>query len=315
MNKEFNLIEAIRVILKWKKFILISTIVAGVAAALFSLFVMDEYYLSASTFYPVNQALTNRQTIFNTEAGGAQLEYFGNKADVNRILTIANSVPVIEAIIDSFHIAQHYKIDTSKKYWRTTTRKKFIKNYSAIKTEHEAIEISLYDTDPQLAAQIVNTIVYKVDFLNRLHVNETNHKLYTLINKQIEELQGRVTEYIDTLASLGEKYKIKVSVGSEGTMIVDGNDYKAVQQYKAILSKQNNTTRELNNLININGQTEVSLQNSETSLFVLEKAIPADRREKPVRSVIVIVTMLITMFVSVIGAILVEQIREIKEQL
>ncbi|MDB5283772.1 MAG: hypothetical protein JWO06_2847 [Bacteroidota bacterium] len=314
MNQEFNLIAAIRIILKWKNAIIILTIISAIAAGLFSVFVMDEYYLSWVTFYPTNQSLSDRAAIFNTEAG-VQVEYFGNKADVNRILTISSSTPIINYVIDSFHLTEHYKIDKTKPYWKTKVRKQFDENYEVIKTEHDAVKLSLFDTDPKIAAQIVNTIVKKVDELNKQHVNETKGKVYDAITGQISKLQHTVNEYIDTLAKLGSEYKIKVQSGADGTVIVEGNDYRAVQQYKSIMSKQTNATRELNNLINIRGQLEVSLKNNETSLYMLEEAFPADRKEKPVRSVVVLITVLITFFVSIIGVILIEQIREIKKLL
>lgn len=314
MDKEFNLITAIRIILKWKIHIVALTLLSGIIAAIFSVFVMDEWFLSWSTFYPTNQALSDRTAIFNTEAT-VQVDYFGNKQDVNRILTIANSNPVIDYVIDSFKLAEHYKIEKESKYWKTKVRKKFEKKYEAIKTEHDAIQVSFYDTDPKVAAAVVNAVVNKVDELNKAHVTETKVKSYNAITRQVLKLQSDVNGYIDTLAILGQQYKIKVSSGTDGTIVVDGADYHAVQLYKSIMSKQTGTTRELNNLTNIKGQLEVSMQNSESSLYVLESAFPADRREKPVRSLVVILTMLITGFVSVLGVLLIEQIRDIKAQL
>lgn len=314
MNKEFNLIEAIRILLKWKVQILALTIISAITAAVFALFVMDEYYYSWSTFYPTNQAMTDRTSIFNTESS-SQLEYFGGKGDINRILTIANSVPVVQSIIDSFNLPAHYDIDTTKKYWRTEVRKKFEKNYSAIRTEHDAVEISLYDTDPKVAAAIVNTIVSKIDYLNKQHIAQTKLKVYNLIGKQVGDMQQEVINYNDTLAGLGEQYKIKVSQTSDGGMTVDGNDYKAVQLYKSLLSKQSGIARELNNLTSIRGQMEVTLENNESSLFVLEQAFDADRRSKPVRWIVVAVTVFITFFISIIGVLLIEQMKEIRKQL
>lgn len=313
MNQEFNLIAAIKTILKWKNHILILTLTSGIIAAVFSVFVMDEWFLSWSTLYPTNQSLTDRSSIFGADA--TQVEYFGTKADVNRVLTIANSNPVIDFVIDSFKLAEHYEVDKSKKYWKTIVRKKFEKKYEAIKTDKDAVQISLYDTDPKLASSIVNTIVTRVDALNKIHVNTSKSKIYDALLSQISKVQQGVNAYIDTLADLGEQYKIKVNTGADGTVIVEAADYKAVQFYKTILAKQTNATRELNNLNNIRGQMEVSLKNNESSLYILEEAVPADRREKPVRSLVVLITVLITAFVSVIGALLIEQIQEIKKQL
>jgi len=312
MDKEFNLLVAIRIILKWKKQILILTVASGIIAAVFSVFVMDEWFFSYSKFYPTNQALSDRSAIFGNET---KVDYYGDKADVNRVLTIANSIPVIDFVIDSFKLAEHYYVSKDKKYWKTIVRKKFEKNYEAIKTEHDAVQVSVYDTDPKIAAAIVNTVVRKVDELNKQHVIESKQKVYDAVGAQAANLQDDVTSYIDTLAALGEHYKIKVSTGADGTVLVDGGDYRAVQLYKSILAKQTNAARELNNLTNIKGQLSVSLQNNETSLYVLETAFASDRREKPVRSLVVIITVLLTGFVSLIGVLLIEQIREIKSQL
>jgi capsular polysaccharide biosynthesis protein len=315
MDKEFNLISVIRIILKWKKQIVGITIVSGIIAAFFSVFVMDEYYLSWSTFYPTNQYLSDRSMIFNTENTGGQIDYFGGKADVNRILTIANSAPVIDYIIDSFKLVEHYKIDRGSRYWKTKVTKKFEKNFKAIKTERDAVSVSVYDTDPKLASAIVNAIVEKTDELNKLHIAQSKRNVYELISGQIQEQQEKVAAYVDTLSKLSEKYNIKVSTGADGTVVVNGNNFRAVQEYKAILEKQENALRELNNRINIKDQMEVAMKSNSSSLFIVESAFPADRREKPVRSLVVIITMLITGFVSVLGVLLIEQFKEIKAQL
>jgi len=315
MDKEFNLISAIKTILKWKWYICVLIIVSGVIASFVSVFVMDEYYLSWSTFYPTNQALSDRASIFNSENTNGQVEYFGTKSDVNRVLTITNSAQIVDYIIDSFKLAEHYKIDRTEKYWKTKVRKIFEKNYEAIKTEHDAVQVSIYDTDPKVASSMVNAVVEKADELNKLHVNETKQNLYSLLSSQILEQQKKVNGYVDTLSALASRYKIKSSSGAQGTIVVEGNDFKAVQEYKALMSKQENAVKELNNRININEQTEVSMKSNTSSLFVVEKAFTADRREKPVRSLVVVITMLITAFVSVIGVLLIEQISEIKRQL
>jgi hypothetical protein len=222
---------------------------------------------------------------------------------------------VIDYLIDSFKLVQHYKIDTTQKYWKTRVRKKFDKNYEAIKTEHDAVQISVFDTDPKTASDIVNTAVNKLDEYNKQHITETKLNLFNLINSQIIEQQKKVNAMADTLSTLSSQYKIKASAGPQGTMVVEGNDFRAVQLYKTLLAKQENAEKELNNRMNIRDQMEVSLKSATSSLFIVERAVPADRREKPVRSVVILITMLITGFVCILGALLIEQFKQIKSQL
>jgi tyrosine-protein kinase Etk/Wzc len=317
MNKEFNLITVIRTILKWKLPIVIVTLTAGILSVGFCKLVMDEWFLSWSTFYPVNQYLNDRSMIFNTESSGGQINYYGDKNDVNRCLTIANSTPVIEFVIQKYNLVEHYKIDTNKLYWRTKVRKKFDKNYKAIKTEHEAVEVSFYDTDPKVAADIVNTIVDRVDEINKQRVTENNKKLFDLLNYQIGEQQTKVEGYADTLAILGEKYDVRVEMGQAGSKMVKATNFQAAQLYETILGKQENAMKELNNRINIRDQLEVSLKNSTTSssLSITDRGFPADRKSKPVTWLVLLTTMLVTGFVMVLGALVIEEVKEIKEQL
>lgn len=314
MNREFSLVSVLRVFILWRKPILAITLASGVVAALVSLFVMDEYYLSFSTFYPTNQSLTDRSMMFNVDNMGGEVNYFGEKEDVNRCLTIANSSPVINSVIEQFKLVDHYQIDTTEKYWKTKVRKKFDKNYEAIKTENDAVEISLYDTDPKLAAEIVNTIVQKVDELNKFHVNENKIRSIELFKHQIEEQNTKVMMFVDSLADLANAYNIKV-VGAGEKIEVTGSNFRGVEQYKTLLEEQENAVKELNNRKNITEQLQLSLQNNVTSLMIVERAFPADRREKPVRSLVVLITMLITLIGSLMGVLLLEEVKEIRKQL
>ena len=314
MNREFSLVSILRTLLRWKKPIFLLTLSSGIIAALFSLFVMEESFLSFSTFSPTNQSLTDRSTMFNVDNMGAEVNYFGEKEDVNRCLTIANSSPVINAVIEQYNLVEHYEIDTQSKYWRTKVRKKFDKCYEAIKTENDAVEISLYDTDPALAAEIVNNIVQRVDELNKFHVNENKIRSIDLFKKQNEEQNVKVMAFVDSLAALASAYKIKV-IGTGEKAEVTGNDFRGVEQYKTLMEEHENAVKELNNRKNICEQLELSLKNNVTSLMVVERAFAADRREKPVRSLVVLTTMLITFFCSLLGVILIEEIAEIRKQL
>ena len=66
-----------------------------VFTALFSWFFLDDYYLSYARLYPVNMAYTDRSTMFNMN-GGVDIPYFGDKDDVSRVLTTANSAELAQ---------------------------------------------------------------------------------------------------------------------------------------------------------------------------------------------------------------------------
>jgi uncharacterized protein involved in exopolysaccharide biosynthesis len=311
-SSEYNLVHVLNVLNKWKKHIAVFVTVATVATAAFSWFFLDDYFLSYARFYPVNLAYTDRSYMFSET--GVNITFYGDKDDVNRTLTIANSSELAQYVIQKYDLATHYKIDTTKKYWRTKVKKEFESNYKAIKTEQGAVEISILDTDPELAKNIMEDYLTKIDEVNRYRNNEAKKTQLELFEKQIQKLQERANVYADTLGQLGGKYKITVQAVA-GNQVVQGNDYAAVQVFKVILEKQKSTLELMNNMTEIQEQIRSSIEANTMSLSILEKPFVADRKEKPKRSIIVLTALFLSLFAGILGALAIEQFKEIRSQL
>lgn len=312
MSEQQNLVSATRILLKWKKHILGVSILSAVVAALVALFVLDEYYLSQSVFYPINQSQNDRSIIFN---GAQVMAYYGDKNDVNRLLTMANSKQLIEEIIEQFGIVEHYKIDKNKPFWKTKVYKKFLKNYAAIKTEKDAIEVSLFDTDPKLAATIVNTIVKILDTRNSKAIKENRSRLLTALEEDIQKESTKLSGLNLKADSLIKEHKLRITFSQYGELLVDGDNFLARETVRQLFREINNTQREMLNKSNIQDQLKVSVANTVSSISVVEKAEAADRREKPQRTLIVIIAFTIAFIFSCIGALLLEQFNTFRKQL
>lgn len=310
-----NLLSVIRLLLAQRRSIYLALVIAAIVSAAGSWFLLDNYYLSTAIFYPVNQAATDRGALFGNQLVSGENGYYGSKHDANRVLTIANSRPVIDYVIAKYDLRAHYDIDSTRKSWRTKLRKEFEENYKAIKTEKDAIEISLLDTDPELAATIVNDIVGKIDELNTLHVNEIKQKQISLISIQLEEYKKRSAVFVDSLSGLGKQYGIKVTVGADGNNVVLGNDYRAVEIFKTLLKQQEGILRELNNLQIIREQIQVTMESNSSSLFVLESAVAADKKTSPLRSLIVLLSVAGTFFLAIFYLLFSVQVQSIREKL
>ncbi|MFN8292661.1 MAG: GNVR domain-containing protein [Chitinophagales bacterium] len=312
MSEQQNLVSATRILLKWKKHILGVSILSAVVAALVALFVLDEYYLSQSVFYPINQSQNDRSIIFN---GAQVMAYYGDKNDVNRLLTMANSKQLIEEIIEQFGIVEHYKIDKNKPFWKTKVYKKFLKNYAAIKTEKDAIEVSLFDTDPKLAATIVNTIVKILDTRNSKAIKENRSRLLTALEEDIQKESTKLSGLNLKADSLIKEHKLRITFSQYGELLVGGDNFLARETVRQLFREINNTQREMLNKSNIQDQLKVSVANTVSSISVVEKAEAADRREKPQRTLIVIIAFTIAFIFSCIGALLLEQFNTFRKQL
>lgn len=292
MNPEFNLIQVVRTLLKWKWHIVSATVLSAVAAIFVTLFVLKPYYQSFAILYPTNQSMADRAALFGTKSGDAESYYYGTKHDANRILTIATSSVLVQYIINEYNLAEHYSYK-GKKYESTYTTEKFMKLYKVYKTDKDAIRINLLDTDPELAATIVNDVVATIEYETSKPIQENKKQLAKLFEEKAAEKKTELDTKRALLLESGSK-------GSNAELLQKDYDF-ALAEY--------------HNLADLAEQYALAAQQQMPGVQVIEYAYPAERKLKPVRSRIVVITVFLTFVLSCLGALAFEQALYIKEQL
>ncbi|MBP9547539.1 MAG: hypothetical protein KBE86_00190, partial [Chitinophagales bacterium] len=264
-----DLIELIRIALKWKRPIIITTIIAALGSAAFSWFFMPNYYKSSVNFYPANPVMTDRQVLYSNSLGEIEIDYFGGSSDVDRILTLANGTPTIDYIINKYHLMEHYGYDSTNTMSRYKTKKKFLKNYKAVETEFGAIEITVWDSDKNLASDMANHIALTVDNHNRDMLLRDKFIVIETFKDIISDKQNALDQLTDSLeimlSSSANTEKMKqMEFNVDAAMKNLAENRKLMEQYVTSTSSKFST------------------------IHITEEAYPAIRKDKPVRSLIVV---------------------------
>ncbi len=317
MEKSYNLIDALRVLIKWKTPIILFVIIASIGGVLLAL-LLPEYYKSQVVFYPTNPARTESSVLFSETSTEFAADFFGTKNDVNRLLTIATSSGVVDFMVNHFDLATHYGYDTSAaNYKRYKVTEEFKDNYSVLKTENGAIELTILDTDPVLAAEMVNMAAVMIDKLGNGSLVETKKGVADMFSNAYKEKEAEVQMLADSLARLKEEYKIEiVSAGTiDGLPVVRGNDAKMVEVYKILMKRQERAVTDLTKTKTLRDQNRTALQQELTSMLIIDQGYPAEKRAKPVRWVICVSTTLISLFLAIAGALLIDRMQYIKREL
>lgn len=292
MNKEFNLIDVIRTLLKWKWHIIAVTVLAAIGAVIVSLFIMKPYYQSYALLYPTNQSMGDRLSLFGDKSTEKDAYYYGTKHDANRIITIATSSRVTSGIIEKYNLAEHYEFK-GKKYEATYTNEKFEKLYKVYKTDKDAIRINLLDTDPKLAATIVNDIVATIEYETSKPIQQNKKELADLFNAKAKDKKGYTNQLKEKLLSTAKKS----------------------DQYELLQKEYTNALVEYNEMAKLAEQYAVAAEKEMPGVQIIEYAYPAEMKLKPVRSRIVIITVFLAFVLASLGALGFEQWQIIKEQL
>lgn len=204
MEHKDNLLGVLKTLFKWKKQIITICIIAAVGSVVISLF-LDNYYLSYTTFYAASpdQALPEPVGI---EAG--ERDYYGESEDMDRILTIAESNEVANYLITKFKLYEHYDIDSTHKFAPFNVSKVFRSHYNVKKTKYDAIEISVEDKEPEMAAAMTNAAREKVSEIAQGIIKSGQDIKINTLRNTIDDKVKYITTLNDSMQIVRKQYGV-----------------------------------------------------------------------------------------------------------
>ncbi|OFY65075.1 MAG: hypothetical protein A3H98_07805 [Bacteroidetes bacterium RIFCSPLOWO2_02_FULL_36_8] len=371
MNDSINLLGVIKVFLRRKKVIGILTILALIGSIIItSESIMPPYFKSSCIFYPSNPLAADQQSLFGEKEISS---LFGAEAETDRMLSIGNSPGLSNFIIEKFNLLSHYEIDTvNNPDYLIKVAKKFQKNFEILKTQHGALSVNVWDTDKNLAADIANEVVRKMDEMYDWLVKGNQRKVLDIYEQRYNQQQKYVQDITDSLTSVKKKYgtynilmqsevlsnsiaasqaelsllkarlkllekfynpadsniielaamikgyeeKINSLISpSSGSRFNLESFSKGVEITSVLEDKRKAAVEELNQ-IKAKYERYLSTINQKISnLFIVERAAPAPKKDKPIRWLIVLASSLGTFLLSLITAIVVENYQSWKTKL
>ena len=277
-------------LLQYKGWIIGATLISGIAAVVISLYVLKPYYQSFALVYPTNLTMHERASMFsNTSSSGEEGGYYGTKHDANRILTVANSQWLIQRMIAEFNLSEHYGFDKNTEYLSSKTTEQFMDQYQVYKTEEDAIRINYIDTDPKLAANLVNEMVKIIDSTITAPIQRNKESMYVEMKKQLDSSEVALND----LATQIELYRDSAQ------------NQLLTRQYEQQLLR----VKEIQQLVD---QHAVASSTSTPGLEIIENAYSAERKLKPVRWMICAITVIITFILSCLIILLFDAVGQLR---
>ncbi len=215
MNNRDNLVSVLASIYQWRKAIrnmMIVTLLGSIAATL----LLDNYYKATTIFYAASPELSNPELIFGYTSQVTQ--YFGSDRDLDRIAEIANSSEVIDYMVKRFHLYDHYDIDSTTQKGKYKIRERFMGLYAAQKNKNDAIELSVEDTDPKMAAEMANAARDKINDIGQRLIKNSQATLLLTFDENMNRKKRELIQLGDSLRDLQAFYGI-YNAGTQGEQI------------------------------------------------------------------------------------------------
>ncbi len=319
MAKYFTNTNILKLLFKWKIHLLVIILLGVILAALFSssMFITPKFK-SYSLVYPSN------------------ISPYSEESESEQMLQFLQSSEIRDKIIAKYDLSERYEIDPSYKYYKTTIIDEYSQNVIISKTPFETIKIEVFDTDPDVACDMVIDIVKYYDELVLSTHRQKSGEVVKFISKRLELKKQEIDSIENILYDIRTKHGIidypnqsrEVARGFLRT--VDGDNAaqnintKEVLRLKENIEKYGGLFTYYNDryfdLIAEYGKIKMdydeALMNYSKDITyanVITTPFPSDKKSYPVRWVIVVLTALGVWFVSMLAILIIENFESIKK--
>lgn len=308
-----------------KRKILIIVTSAGLVVSTLIAFLMTPLYRSTAIVFPAATSTVSFSEQRNAKASSMD---FGEEEQAEQLIQILQSSKVRDKVVQQFDLMKHYEIepdDANKHY-------KLVKEYNShilfVRTRYGSIQIDVLDRDPQLAADMANKIVDLIDTVKNEMVMERTVPAFEINKRKKEQLEAdkkAVLDQLDSLAALGvvplegranlfqayveaknpedkADFKRRIDINLEFGAVFDGLEYV-----------RNEKIMKLADFALSYEQAESDANTQFNHKFIVERAVVADKKDKPKRLVIMILATFGTFVFMVFALLIQDKIREIRK--
>ena len=301
MESYFKTKSIFSLIAKWKWHLLIITILAAVLGYVFSCpYFIHPKFKSSATLYPAN------------------IVCHSDESESEQMLQMLESDDIKFQIIEKYDLYSHYGIDKNASGSLAKMMSYYESNGIIEKTPNDAVKITVCDEDPQVAADMVNSIIYYYDDLVlKTEAIKSREILQIYTNASIKK-----AHVIDSLSEVMKKYGTEygmIDLKSQSRSLSETNTIiKNWQEYRADFIKTDsllsNTILRYNKDIKICEDARRDMTKEQTFSHVISKPYVADKKFYPVRGIITIFCGIGGFLIGIIAIAIIEGCRKPKEE-
>ncbi|MEI6456296.1 MAG: Wzz/FepE/Etk N-terminal domain-containing protein [bacterium] len=306
MDNFFNSKRILDILIKWKIQLAIVVVAAVVLSVFFSSpIVITPLYKSDAVIYPSN------------------ISPYSDENETEQSVQIFQSRDIRDSLVKKFDLARHWGIDSNYRFFKSTLLWIYSQRVKVSKTPYEAVQIEVWDPDPQTACNLVNALM---EFYNKkirsLHKEKFEEVVdnynYIIARKKnyLDSLKNKATELgtkyglLDFQAQTREVTRAYLSTGGGSVRSAEAKAMKKNMEEKGsemlLLSEMIRAESYMFSTMKLDAdRAMLDYNRNYTYVNVLSKPFPADKKSYPVRWLIVVVSTLGAFFLAllIIGVI------------
>lgn len=246
MIKEKDLSDLIIIFIKWKKFLIFTTLLAGILTYISIYVFIEEQFDSKALIIPSEDGGITGLAGMLGGLSGLPMGLGSSNPDISLFTNIIYSRTMLEEIIKKFDLVTVYGLDTSQKEYMEYALETLSGSITAEENDFMAYEIAVRTSNPQLSADITNYIITRLnEKLIELNVRKSTENR-EFLEERLAEVKLNMKQSEDSLKHYQEitgVFNVEEQVKGTLVLLTQLETSLMLQEtelsiYKKILSKQ-----------------------------------------------------------------------------
>lgn len=325
-NKTINSEPLLVLIWKNLKLFIIAGILAVGISATASFFIPIKFKATCSIFPAKSNSLPLGERLLPPHG----VELFGEEAEGERMLAILHSSQLTNEIIARHNLYKHYEIDLKSASKNDLMAAAIKEKIHYERTRHGSVDITVWDANPDSAANIANDIAKMYDVIQNRIIAENAMKNYQAMNRQYQLALKEVQQLQDTLTALrelgvvGEQEALAALLERQTLAMQKGGKFaeevnqqvKNNEKYGGIFIAYYAQVTALTKRVDLLRGNVDQLWSDATEpishKYTVDYAYPPDKKAYPVRWLVVAVSTISTLFLLLALLVVLQKIKQLR---
>jgi capsular polysaccharide biosynthesis protein len=330
-GREFDSSKLVLFLLSWRKPLLIITALSLLLSFIFSSswFIAPKFE-STVVMFPTSSNSISKALLSDNPGAKQDILEFGEDAQTEQMLQILNSSKIRGRVVKKFDLMRHYGIDQGSAFKNTRLQREYERNITFKRTEFMAVKIAVLDTDPQMAADIANSIADLLDSVKNDMQRDRAMQGFKIVEAEYLSLKNEVKMMEDSLSQLRKlgvnDYETQAEMMNQqlAIEIAKNNTHgiKALEDKLSILSQYGGPYVSLRDALEYEkkqlslikskyDEAKIDATQALPQKFVVESAYKAEKKAYPIRWLIMLSTTCSALLLAVLLIVIFNNIPEL----
>jgi capsule polysaccharide export protein KpsE/RkpR len=323
-KKEFDSSKLLLLLFSWRKPLIIITTLSLVLSIVFSSsWFITPKFRSTVIMFPTSSNSISKALLSDNPGAKQDILEFGEDAQTEQMLQILNSSKIRSRVVQKFELMKHYGIDANSQYKNTLLQREYDGNITFKRTEFMAVKISVLDKDPQMAADIANSIADLLDSVKNEMQRDRAKQGFKIVEAEYLSLKNEVSQMEDSLSKLRKlgvnDYETQAEMMNQQLAIElarnNTRGIKALEEKLSILSQYGGPYVSLRDALEYEkkqlsivktkyDEAKIDATQALPQKFVVESAYKSEKKAYPIRWLIMLTTTCSVLLLTLVLIIL-----------